>query len=88
MFQYLLVTGIAFNLILIRIARHRVHDTTTIISMLRPINVAGVHSNTNRKKPAARQSEVDTISAIAFRPGHEGSGSVVHDHISTTASVV
>lgn len=75
------MTGIVFNLILIRVAQSRV-DERTQSTDLGPIS--GLKFNVNETKTPAGQFGTDTTEAVTFGH-HEDSNSMIH---SSTASIV
>lgn len=81
--QNLSVTGIAFNLILIRAAQRRVEEEAKIVGA-GPIS--GIHFRANETKTPVGQFGVNTTQATAFQHRHEASNSM-NGHASTTASI-
>lgn len=75
------MTGIAFNLILIRVAQSRVEDTAKTATLG---DISGIQFQVNEAKTAAGQFGLDTTKLIAFNH-HDDSNSLIQ---SNTVSVV
>jgi hypothetical protein len=77
------VTGIAFNLILIRAAQRRVEEEAKIVG---EGPISGIHFRANETKTPVGQFGVNTIQETGFQHRHEDSNSMNGD-ASTTASI-